>query len=51
MLKQGADSRWMQGRDDSPWYPTAHLFRQSRLTQWDDVILRVRCALEQRFSR
>jgi tetratricopeptide (TPR) repeat protein len=51
MLKQGADSRWMQGRDDSPWYPTVRLFRQSRLTQWDDVILRVRGALEQQFSR
>jgi tetratricopeptide (TPR) repeat protein len=51
MLKQGADSRWMQDRDDSPWYPTAHLFRQSRLTEWDNVVLRVRAALEEQFSR
>ncbi len=51
MLKQGADSRWMQGRDDSPWYPTVRLFRQSRLTEWDNVLLRVRGALEEQFFR
>ncbi len=24
------DWRWLSGRDDSPWYPTARLFRQTR---------------------
>lgn len=32
------DWRWMLGRDDSPWYPTARLFRQDDRRRWDDVI-------------
>jgi len=35
----------MIGRDDSPWYPTARLFRQSTRGQWDDVVDRIRTAL------
>ncbi|CAK0747287.1 hypothetical protein CCP2SC5_1460006 [Azospirillaceae bacterium] len=30
--------RWLMGRDDSPWYPTVRLFRQSRLYEWRDVV-------------
>jgi hypothetical protein len=33
--------RWMRDRDDSPWYPTARLFRQSRLGDWSDVMTRM----------
>jgi tetratricopeptide (TPR) repeat protein len=33
--------RWMLDREDSPWYPTARLFRQPRLGDWDDVFERV----------
>jgi tetratricopeptide (TPR) repeat protein len=51
VLKHGADSRWMLERDDSPWYPTARLFRQARLTEWGDVVARLRDALAARFSR
>jgi hypothetical protein len=40
------DWRWLLDRDDSPWYPTARLFRQSANRQWQDVIERVREALE-----
>lgn len=29
---------WMLDRADSPWYPTARLFRQPRLGDWDSVI-------------
>ncbi len=32
---------WLSGREDSPWYPTARLFRQTALHQWQDVIARV----------
>jgi len=32
------DWRWLMGRDDSPWYPTARLFRQTRRGDWADVI-------------
>jgi tetratricopeptide (TPR) repeat protein len=31
------DWRWLLQREDSPWYPTMRLFRQSRHGQWDDV--------------
>ncbi len=37
--------RWLEERDDSPWYPTARLFRQAQPGDWDDVIRRVKHAL------
>ena len=37
--------RWLLERDDSPWYPSVRLFRQSSLGEWDPVIERVRQAL------
>jgi tetratricopeptide (TPR) repeat protein len=36
-LKSDPEWRWMTGRDDSPWYPTMRLFRQSRRGVWRDV--------------
>ena len=39
------DWRWMLEREDSPWYPTMRLFRQTRLGDWDDVFQRMRQAL------
>lgn len=41
-----ADWRWLNGRTDSPWYPSMRLFRQTELGQWDAVIAKVRDALE-----
>jgi len=35
------DWRWMLGRQDSPWYPTVRLFRQTEGGQWDDVFARM----------
>jgi tetratricopeptide (TPR) repeat protein len=46
LLQHSADFRWMQRRDDSPWYPTARLFRQSAMRQWQPVIDAVAAALE-----
>jgi tetratricopeptide (TPR) repeat protein len=40
------DWRWMVGRDDSPWYPTIRLFRQSTLGNWSDVVFRAVQELE-----
>lgn len=39
------DFRWMRGRADSPWYPTATLFRQTRAGEWSDVLARVSSAI------
>jgi Tfp pilus assembly protein PilF len=36
-----ADWRWMHLREDSPWYPTMRLFRQSQPGQWSDVFERM----------
>ena len=41
------DWRWLLDRSDSPWYPTARLFHQTTFGDWDEVMLRVRAALEQ----
>jgi hypothetical protein len=40
------DWRWLLDRDDSPWYPTARLFRQDETRTWDNVIARVHAALD-----
>ncbi|MDR3515032.1 MAG: glycosyltransferase family 9 protein [Azospirillaceae bacterium] len=37
--------RWLRDRDDTPWYPTARLFRQTRPGDWSDVMARVATAL------
>jgi tetratricopeptide (TPR) repeat protein len=45
LLTHVPDWRWLLDRDDSPWYPTARLFRQSDTREWDSVIARVHDAL------
>jgi hypothetical protein len=45
LLPFGASWRWLQDRDDCPWYPSARLFRQTSLGNWAEVIERVRVAL------
>jgi tetratricopeptide (TPR) repeat protein len=40
--------RWLEGRDDSPWYPTARLFRQTAPGDWAGVVERVAAALRGR---
>jgi hypothetical protein len=37
----GTDWRWLLNRDSSPWYPSARLFRQSKLGDWSHVIDRM----------
>ena len=38
MLHADADWRWLENREDSPWYPTMRLFRQKRPGEWEHVI-------------
>jgi tetratricopeptide (TPR) repeat protein len=42
MLPLCPDWRWLTDRDDSPWYPSARLFRQPRAGDWHSVIAQVR---------
>jgi tetratricopeptide (TPR) repeat protein len=39
------DWRWTLNGETSPWYPTARLFRQTALGDWDGVIARVAAEL------
>jgi hypothetical protein len=45
MLPFVPDWRWLLERGDSPWYPTARLFRQSAAGDWDTVITTVAAAV------
>lgn len=45
LLPFAPDWRWMRDRTDSPWYPTARLFRQPARGEWTSVIASVREAL------
>ena len=38
--------RWLLGREDSPWYPTMRLFRQTQPGDWDGVFVRMAQELE-----
>jgi len=46
MLPFAADWRWLLGRDDSPWYPTARLYRQQGPGDWRGVFERVSADLK-----
>jgi hypothetical protein len=41
LLPSPADWRWMEDREDTPWYPTMRLFRQETPGDWEPVIARV----------
>ena len=45
LLHAAADWRWLEHRDDSPWYPTMRLFRQAQPRDWTEVVERVRAEL------
>ena len=47
LLPAPADWRWMEGRADSPWYPSMRLFRQdpARAGDWRPVLAEVAAAL------
>jgi hypothetical protein len=45
LLPCEADWRWMERREDSPWYPTMRLFRQTVPGDWTSALAAVRRAL------
>jgi tetratricopeptide (TPR) repeat protein len=50
LLPERADWRWLEEREDSPWYPSARLFRQRMEGDWDEVVERV-CEAVRRLAR
>ena len=42
LLSYNPDWRWLQYRNDSPWYPSARLFRQQHIGDWAGVIDQVK---------
>jgi len=50
MLHTAPLNCWLLGRTDSLWYPSARLFRQSRVGEWADVVERLRDELRE-FTR
>jgi tetratricopeptide (TPR) repeat protein len=47
LLPYNSDWRWLVARSDSPWYPTARLFRQQRPGDWSGIVPEVAAALSQ----
>jgi ADP-heptose:LPS heptosyltransferase len=41
LLPAEADWRWLEHREDSPWYPSMRLFRQRKPGQWHSVVASV----------
>jgi hypothetical protein len=46
LLHADCDWRWMQGRTDTPWYPTMRLFRQRSAGDWPALMEEVIAALQ-----
>ena len=51
LLPYSPDFRWLLDRDDSPWYPTMRLFRQSQSRDWNELVDRVRAELALHVTR
>jgi hypothetical protein len=49
-LSTAGEWRWLIDRDDSPWYPTMRLFRQTAFGDWDSVFQRMADALRQELA-
>jgi hypothetical protein len=47
LLSFMSDWRWLLDRNDTPWYPTARLFRQVSMSDWTTVLDDVCTALKQ----
>jgi hypothetical protein len=47
-LQYSPNWRWLLDRDDSPWYPTMRLFRQTKFGDWPAVFNRIAQAVQTR---
>ena len=50
LLPHHPDYRWLLNRDDSPWYPSMKLFRQTTPGDWRDVIEDITQQLQKKVS-
>lgn len=50
LLPFAPDWRWLLDRDDSPWYPTARLYRQERIDDWGGALARLGADLAREFG-
>jgi len=49
-LPTASDWRWLLDREDSPWYPTMRLFRQTTFRDWDGVFERMAGTLRKQLA-
>ncbi len=47
LLAHVPDWRWLLDREDSPWYPSARLFRQNKAGNWRAVFEKIAAALQE----
>ncbi|KAA0597244.1 tetratricopeptide repeat protein [Azospirillum lipoferum] len=45
LLHAGSEWRWLREREESPWYPTARLYRQTAPGDWSGPVERLRADL------
>lgn len=50
MLTHVSEWRWFRERNDSPWYPTAKLYRQRSRGDWDALVMEIAASLVSRFG-
>jgi tetratricopeptide (TPR) repeat protein len=50
LLPTMPDWRWMRAREDTPWYPTMTLYRQTAAGDWSGVLARVAADLRREFG-
>jgi tetratricopeptide (TPR) repeat protein len=50
LLAFNPDWRWLLGRTDSPWYPSATLYRQESIGNWNGVLSQVAADLQRIFA-
>lgn len=50
LIHSNNDWRWLLDRSDSVWYPTAKLYRQKAMANWDEVLAEVKIDIDKRLA-